>query len=146
MSVGGLWVRVIYALFLIAGLALPSSEAVAGTCLRTDASIKVSGVVARETHYGPPTFGENPQADKKIRIAILRLDRARKLCRAQSTDFGPLPMRIRKAQIINQSGRPLPTDKRVHIFSGVLFQAQNALHFTPLVFVVKKVSNSGIRR
>lgn len=47
-----------------------------GRPLRADDSklVTVSGTVTRETHWGPPGFGENPATDSRFSIWVLRLD------------------------------------------------------------------------
>ena len=137
MQLGALELRAGIAL-LFASTWLQAANATAATCLKMDAPIELAGSVTRETHYGPPTFGEHPATDKKMRVPLLRLANPTKLCTRVSNEFGTVPSQIRKIQIINQSGRALPADRRFHTFSGVLFQAENALHFTPVIFLVKK--------
>jgi hypothetical protein len=54
--------------------ATPRQEIAGMKCFHEGASVRLTGIVTHRMFYGAPNYGETPKTDRRVRVAILRLE------------------------------------------------------------------------
>jgi len=109
-------------------------------CLRYEpASVELTGRLDRVMRYGPPGYGETPEADQRLEVPILTLARPIDVCADPSSATNNEDVHgVTEVQLI--PGRQVDTGRYVGkdvVAAGTLFRAHARRHFTPVVMNVR---------
>ena len=113
-----------------AACSLPDSE-----CIDLQHQVTLRGKVSQRQVYGPPNFGETPAIDQRRVVRIFTPHRPVRICdtRGDVADRHEDPS-VTEMQLINDEGGHTVENERS--VTGVLARSENALHYTPVIFIV----------
>lgn len=107
--------------------------------------VSLGGYLTQEKRYGPPNYGENPDRDEKLTMAVLHLQRAIHMC-GRPHDFDREALRnIRDIQLqISDVKLWRIRDKLVRV-TGTLYRGFSGHHFTDVLMSVQtmKLESAG---
>lgn len=111
-------------------------------CLRYEpASVELRGRLDRVMRYGPPGYGETPDADQRLEVPILTLARPIDVCADPNSATNNEDVHaVTEVQLI--PGRQVDTGAYVGkdvVAAGTLFRAHAGRHFTPVVMNVRSL-------
>lgn len=112
-------------------------------CLRYEPQVvSLKGRLNSATRYGLPNFGETPKQDEKIRVPILRLDRAVNVCADTTSDVNVDNVRhVREMQLIFPEGDAKSWYKRRVRVHGTLMLGHTGQHYTKIVMTVQDIES-----
>lgn len=104
----------------------------------------ISGMIKIETFFGPPGYGENPQADSREDSYILNLgDSINVISKAKTIeegDFNSTKYNISKIQLLSTSGVKMKKYKNKFVrLTGTFFCAHTGHHHTEVLMDVIKI-------
>ena len=103
--------------------------------------IELSGTVQMERHYGPPSYGENPQTDSTLNIPVLLLDHPVSTIGNPNDPANNKSFKdISKIQLTGSKIVSSELNPNLHVLvTGMLFMRQTAEQFTDVEMVVKSI-------
>ncbi len=102
------------------------------------AKSELAGVVEAEGHYGPPTYGENPDTDRVENIYVLILASPISVIANGEDVFDAASFdNVSRIQLTSRSVKLSPiAGKTVHLI-GELFQGHTGHHYTDVLMMVE---------
>lgn len=103
------------------------------------AVVRLSGVVAVQSFYGPPNYGENPETDTVEWAIILSLDEVVTVLADPNSDLNSGTFNdVQRVQLVIPPGSDFASLAGAHVFvDGTLFQAHTAHHRTEVLMSVE---------
>jgi hypothetical protein len=118
---------------MLLALALAASGAASAQCLGFEEPVTLEGTIVFQTYFGPPGYGEDPQADSLETQAILKL--VQPVC-SIAADTHPGVADQREVTLVPRNGMHFENGQRVRVRGG-LFVAHTGHHHTPLLLSVE---------
>lgn len=107
--------------------------------------ITVTGTIYEKPYYGPPSYGENPEEDKKLTALILRLDTPISFIGVSDDDFIPRGEVVENIEEMHMAASPYVSteylvNKRVKI-KGNTFGSHTGYHQTKVLLDITDKNN-----
>lgn len=134
--------RVLMMLFALVISACASAEQTASWLSYEPDVVTLRGTVAMEGRYGPPNYGESPDTDQKVTIAVLYLDKAVNVAGKGAPDDpdSETVKDVAAMQIIHPAGIKIGTGCKE--ITGTLMKGFTAHHYTSVLIVTKSVHDA----
>lgn len=112
--------------------------------------VTLTGTIVRETHWGPPGFGENPATDSRFSVWVLKLDFRVPVTVQDYPQLGQATrMEATRMRIIPGLNGNLPSEEFLnrHVaVDGTLWSASAPADVTPIIMQATQIRISGPSR
>ncbi len=102
------------------------------------AKSELAGVVEAEEHYGPPTYGENPDTDRVEKIYVLILASPISVVANGEDVFDAASFdNVSRIQLTSRGVKLSPLVGRIVHLAGEIFQGYTGHHYTDVLMTVE---------
>lgn len=102
--------------------------------------VELAGRLAVVSRFGPPNFGENPETDEKIEVAVLVLSSPISVCADTTSELNDEPLLgLDSVQLVRDDALRQYANQLV-VLRGRLSRAVTGRHFFPAVLEVTSVN------